>query len=169
MTDPAMADLLRAEQADVDIRYARLDELRAETARALTQLRSSGTAGTPAARVEREAFLALNAQNQQRLAAVEERLCIGRLAMADGSDRYVGRIGLTDREGVRLLLDWRAPAAQPFYRATPAAPDGVVSRRHLSTTRPHGHRHLRRGARPGRRLRRRAPRRLAGGAPLLAP
>ena len=53
--------------------------------------------------------------------------------MADGSDRYVGRIGLTDAAGVRLLLDWRAPAAQPFYRATPAAPDGVVSRRHLST------------------------------------
>jgi len=134
VTDPAMADLLRAEQADVDVRYARLDELRSETDRALAQLRSSGTAGTPAARVERDAFLALNAQNQQRLAAVEERLCIGRLTMADGADRYVGRIGLTDREGVRLLLDWRAPAAQPFYRATPAAPDGVVSRRHLSTT-----------------------------------
>ena len=133
MTDAAMADLLRAEQAELDIRYARLDELRAETARTLAQLRSSGTAGTPAARVERDAFLALNAQNQQRLAAVEERLCIGRLNMADGTDRYVGRIGLTDRDGVRLLLDWRAPAAQPFYRATPAVPDGVVSRRHLST------------------------------------
>ncbi|HEY0168676.1 MAG TPA: DNA/RNA helicase domain-containing protein [Jatrophihabitans sp.] len=134
MTDAAMAELLRAEQADLDIRYARLDELRIETARTLAQLRSSGTAGTPAARVERDAFLALNAQNQQRLAAVEQRLCIGRLKMADGADRYVGRIGLTDVDGVRLLLDWRAPAAQPFYRATPAAPDGVVSRRHLSTT-----------------------------------
>ena len=134
MTDAAMADLLRAEQAGVDLRYARLDELRAETARTLAQLRSSGTAGTPAARVERDAFLALNAQNQQRLAAVEERLCIGRLRMADGADRYVGRIGLTTRDGARLLLDWRAPAAQPFYRATPAAPDGAVSRRHLSTT-----------------------------------
>ncbi|MEO7261612.1 MAG: AAA family ATPase [Jatrophihabitantaceae bacterium] len=133
MTEAAKADLLRAEQADLDIRYARLDELRIETARTLAQLRSSVTAGTPAARVERDAFLALNAQNQQRLAAVEQRLCIGRLKMADGADRYVGRIGLTDPQGVRLLLDWRAPAAQPFYRATPAAPDGVISRRHLST------------------------------------
>ncbi|MDQ1722330.1 MAG: hypothetical protein QOI26_2064 [Pseudonocardiales bacterium] len=129
-----MADLLRAEQADLDLRYARLDELRIETARTLAQLRSSATAGTPAARVERDAFLALNAQNQRRLAAVEQRLCIGRLKMADGADRYVGRIGLTDPDGARLLLDWRAPAAQPFYRATPAAPDGVISRRHLSTT-----------------------------------
>jgi DNA helicase IV len=134
VNDAAMAELLRAEQADLDVRYARLDELRAETDRTLAQLRSSGTAGTPAARVERDAFLALNAQNQQRLAAVEQRLCIGRLKMADDSDRYVGRIGLTDPDGVRLLLDWRAPAAQPFYRATPAAPDGVVSRRHLNTT-----------------------------------
>jgi len=129
-----MAALLRAEQADLDVRYARLDEVRAETERTLAQLRRSATAGTPAARVEREAFLTLTAQHQQRLAAVEERLCIGRLAMADGSDRYVGRIGLTDADGTRLLLDWRAPAAQPFYRATPAAPDGVVSRRHLSTS-----------------------------------
>ncbi len=129
-----MAALLGAEQADLDVRYARLDEVRAETERTLAQLRRSSTAGTPAARVERDAFLTLTAQNQQRLAAVEERLCIGRLAMADGSDRYVGRIGLTDAAGTRLLLDWRAPAAQPFYRATPAAPDGVVSRRHLSTT-----------------------------------
>jgi len=129
-----MAALMRAEQADLDLRYARLDEVRAETEHALTQLRRSSTAGTPAARVEREAFLTLTAQHRQRLAAVEERLCIGRLAMADGSDRYVGRIGLTDAAGVRLLLDWRAPAAQPFYRATPAAPDGVVSRRHLITS-----------------------------------
>jgi len=129
-----MADLLRAEQADLDLRYARLDELRTETADTLAQLRRSGTAGTPAARVERDAFLALTTQQQQRLDAVEQRLCIGRLAMADGSDRYVGRIGLTDADGVRLLLDWRAPAAQPFYRATPAAPDGVVSRRHLTTS-----------------------------------
>ncbi|MDQ1742293.1 MAG: hypothetical protein QOE23_632, partial [Pseudonocardiales bacterium] len=129
-----MADLLRAEQADLDLRYARLDVLRAETASTLAQLRRSGTAGTPAARVERDAFLALTAQQQQRLDAVEQRLCIGRLAMADGSDRYIGRIGLTDPDGARLLLDWRAPAAQPFYRATPAAPDGVVSRRHLTTS-----------------------------------
>ncbi len=134
MTEAAIADQLRAEQADLDVRYARLDVLREETARALSQLRSSATAGTPAARVERDAFLAMQSQNLQRLEAVEQRLCIGRLKMVDGSDRYLGRIGLTDADGARLLLDWRAPAAQPFYRATPATPDGVVSRRHLSTT-----------------------------------
>src|SRR5699024_10153709 len=32
-----------------------------------------------------------------------------------------------------LLTDWRAPAAQAFYRATSAHPDGVLRRRHLVT------------------------------------
>jgi len=68
-----------------------------------------------------------------RLAAVEERLCIGRLDLTDGTQRYIGRIGLTDPAGNRLLVDWRAPAATPFYRATRAEPDGVLSRRHLIT------------------------------------
>lgn len=124
---------LRAEQANLDVLYARLDQVRAETAQVLTQLRRSGTAGTPGARIEREAFLALHNENLDRLTAVEQRLCIGRLDLADSSRRYIGRTGLTDAEGHRLLLDWRAPAAQPFYRATPAASNGVISRRHLST------------------------------------
>ncbi|MEV5410767.1 ATP-binding domain-containing protein [Thermopolyspora sp. NPDC052614] len=46
---------------------------------------------------------------------------------------YIGRIGLTDDGQRRLLIDWRAPVAQPFYRATPAAPMGVRRRRHLRT------------------------------------
>src|SRR5690606_28990142 len=46
---------------------------------------------------------------------------------------YIGRIGLSDDAQRRLLIDWRAPVAQPFYRATPAAPMGVRRRRHLRT------------------------------------
>jgi DNA helicase IV len=46
---------------------------------------------------------------------------------------YIGRIGMTDDAQRRLLIDWRAPVAQPFYRATPAAPMGVRRRRHLRT------------------------------------
>ncbi|HJQ00806.1 MAG TPA: DNA/RNA helicase domain-containing protein [Jatrophihabitans sp.] len=124
---------LRAEQAQLDVLYARLDQVRADTAATLAQLGRAGTAGTPAGRVERDALLALHRQNLQRLSAVEERLCIGRLDLLRDGSRYIGRIGLTDPDGGRLLLDWRAPAAQPFYRATPAEPDGAVSRRHLST------------------------------------
>jgi DNA helicase IV len=124
---------LRAEQLRLDRLYTRLDELRVEAASGLAALRRSGTAGTPAARIERDALIALQQANLDRLGAVEERLCIGRLDLLDGGQRYIGRIGLTDPAGNRLLVDWRAPAATPFYRATRAEPDGVLSRRHLIT------------------------------------
>ncbi|MEV4460574.1 RNA polymerase recycling motor ATPase HelR [Microbispora sp. NPDC049633] len=57
-------------------------------------------------------------------------LCLGRMVGADGSEPvYVGRLGLTDGEGRRLLLDWRSPAAEPFFGATHANPMGLASRR----------------------------------------
>ena len=57
-------------------------------------------------------------------------LCLGRIVGADNSDPvYIGRLGLTDRVGRRLLLDWRSPAAEPFFGATHANPMGLVSRR----------------------------------------
>jgi DNA helicase IV len=107
-------DELRAEQLRLDRLYARLDQLRVEAAENLARLRRSGTAGTPAGRVERDAMIAQAQATVDRLAAVEERLCIGRLDLTDGSQRYIGRIGLTDPAGNRLLVDWRAPAATPF-------------------------------------------------------
>jgi hypothetical protein len=42
---------------------------------------------------------------------------------------HIGRLGVLDAEYVPLVIDWRAPAAAPFYRATPAAPGRVVRRR----------------------------------------
>jgi DNA helicase IV len=57
-------------------------------------------------------------------------LCLGRIVYADGSEpAYIGRIGLTDSSGRRLLLDWRSPAAEPFFGATHANPMGLASRR----------------------------------------
>lgn len=57
-------------------------------------------------------------------------LCLGRMVGADNSDAvYIGRLGLTDRAGRRLLLDWRSPAAEPFFGATHANPMGLASRR----------------------------------------
>ncbi|MET9594209.1 RNA polymerase recycling motor ATPase HelR [Streptomyces sp. NPDC006516] len=57
-------------------------------------------------------------------------LCLGHMAGADGSaPLYVGRLGLTDSNGRRLLIDWRSPAAEPFFGATHANPMGLASRR----------------------------------------
>jgi len=63
-------------------------------------------------------------------------LCLGRIVGADNPEPvYIGRLGLTDREGRRLLIDWRSPAAEPFFGATHANPMGLASRRRYRWTR----------------------------------
>jgi len=57
-------------------------------------------------------------------------LCLGRIVReGDAEPTYIGRLGLSDRSGEVLLVDWRAPAAEPFFAATHANPAGLVSRR----------------------------------------
>ncbi len=123
---------LEREQAYVSMLYERLDRLREHTrARLARALRQDG--GTRQALLDRDALVARHADRLARLEAVERGLCFGRLDRRDRSRMYVGRLGLFDDESEPLLVDWRAPAAQPFYRATPAAPGDVVRRRHLRT------------------------------------
>ena len=57
-------------------------------------------------------------------------LCLGRIVQQDGGETtYVGRFGLADPDGRRLLVDWRSPAAEPFFAATHAHPQGLLGRR----------------------------------------
>jgi hypothetical protein len=62
-------------------------------------------------------------------------LCLGHMvgvgtgSEGTGEPVYVGRLGLTDATGRRLLVDWRSPAAEPFFGATHAHPMGLASRR----------------------------------------
>lgn len=63
-------------------------------------------------------------------------LCLGRMVVADDADPvYIGRVGLTGEGGTRLLVDWRTPAAEPFFAATHASPMGLASRRRYRWTR----------------------------------
>ena len=63
-------------------------------------------------------------------------LCLGRIVGADDPEPvYAGRLGLTDRAGRRLLVDWRSPVAEPFFGATHANPTGLASRRRYRWTR----------------------------------
>ena len=63
-------------------------------------------------------------------------LCLGHMVSADNPEPvYVGRLGLTDSTGRRLLVDWRSPAAEPFFGATHANPMGLASRRRYRWTR----------------------------------
>ncbi|WP_421741867.1 HelD family protein [Cellulomonas sp.] len=128
-----MDNELAVEQRVVDQLYGRLDDLRAQTRARLADVRREGPSGSPQNRSERDAFATLYEDRIAQLEAVEERLVFGRLDLDDDTRRYIGRLGLTDTEQTQLLTDWRAPAAQAFYRATAAHPDGVVRRRHVVT------------------------------------
>ncbi|MEU6247189.1 RNA polymerase recycling motor ATPase HelR [Glycomyces sp. NPDC047010] len=63
-------------------------------------------------------------------------LCLGKAVGQDGTTVYIGRIGLTDGRGRRLLVDWRSPAAEPFFGATHGDPMGLDSRRRYRWTGP---------------------------------
>jgi DNA helicase IV len=62
-------------------------------------------------------------------------LCLGHMVSADDPEPlYIGRLGLTDSSGRRLLVDWRSPAAEPFFGATHGNPMGLTSRRRYRWT-----------------------------------
>ncbi|MFD0820777.1 HelD family protein, partial [Micromonospora zhanjiangensis] len=112
--------------------YDRLDDLRRQAARRLaTALRNTG--GTRQEQSQRDSNVGMYAEQVDRYGAVENGLCFGRLDFHDGEPLYIGRLGIFDdsHDYEPLLLDWRAPAARPFYLATAAAPEGVRRRRHI--------------------------------------
>lgn len=124
---------IRHEQAIIDRLYHRLDEVRDRVRYRLRRALDDPIAGTPGSVSEREALVNGHIDRLAELNGVDERLCFGRLDLASGERRYIGRIGLTDNTQSSLLVDWRAAAAEPFYRATAPHPMGVVRRRHIST------------------------------------
>ncbi len=90
-----------------------------------------GRGGTHQARLERDAAVELTRRRLAALDIGDRPLVFGRLDLEDRSRRYVGRVGVDDERRDPLVVDWRAPAAAPFYRATGRAPLGVVRRRHF--------------------------------------
>ncbi|MGI5233390.1 HelD family protein [Actinoallomurus sp. CA-142502] len=123
---------IEREQNYVAMLYRRVDELRERAAERMAGVLREA-AGTRQARVEREVAVTRYAERVAKFDAAEKGLCFGRLDRRDDERFYIGRIGVLDEEGDPLLLDWRAPAARPFYVATAAAPGGVRRRRHITT------------------------------------
>jgi DNA helicase IV len=122
------------EQEYVSMLYEHLDGLRERTSERLAQtLRQTG--GTPQARTERDVLVTMYTQRLAQLDASENGLCFGRIDSDDDELHYIGRLGIRDEDAdyKPLLLDWRAPAARPFYLATPVSPEGVRRRRHIKT------------------------------------
>ena len=119
-----------AEQRYIDGLYRRLAELRAQTTARLADVRLQQTRHRQNL-LERDAEIHLLEGAVARYDVGGGALCFGRIDMEDGARYYIGRLGLSDEALEPLLVDWRAPAAEPFYRATPGQPEGVVLRRHL--------------------------------------
>jgi hypothetical protein len=130
---------LRIEQAHVDLVYSRLSE----ATRSAQQVATAGRSLYQSDRssfvreedgtglYERDVFAFQAARRLAELDAEHEGLVFGRLDLTGGEIRYVGRIGVRDADYEPLVIDWRAPAAEPFYRATPTQPMQVIRRRVL--------------------------------------
>ena len=116
---------LAAEQAYVDTAYACLDRMRE------TLGRTQDAMATEWAALAMEAWAKRRARTFQD---AERGLCFGRLTL-DGTLRplYIGRRWVHDDKHEVLVVNWQAPAARPFYTATPTDPQRVTQRRRYRT------------------------------------
>jgi DNA helicase IV len=117
--DAALAE----EQAHLDLTYAAYDAL----VRALSVSRRDRQGD-----IFTEAVLeAMRLERLRAYTAASGPLYFGRIDRSDGETLYIGRHAVANPDNELLSINWRAPAAEPFYAATPGAPRGVVRRRRL--------------------------------------
>ena len=123
-----------AEQAHIDRAYACLEESREDALR-MRELTQSGPGGTFQARFERNAVDEKLVKRLEKLELGDAALVFGRIdRIAEDSAAeafHIGRLALSDRNREPVVVDWRAPVAEPFYRATGREPMGLVRRRHF--------------------------------------
>ena len=130
----ALAREVEREQVVLDRALARLDVLRVEAAaRESESMRPAG--GSPQAVYERDVAAQAAANRRANLDLAGEGLLFGRLDRDDATVHHIGRMGLRTDDQEPIVVDWRAPAAAAFYRATAADPQGVVRRRTISCKR----------------------------------
>ncbi|MEE2768091.1 MAG: helicase [Actinomycetota bacterium] len=124
---------LEIEQAYVDHAYERLDAAR-DRALDLTSMVEVGQGGTNQARFEREAIWETVAARLSQLEMGDSALVFGRIDQereAGDGRYYIGRAGVWDSDQEPVVVDWRAPVAESFYRATGSDPMGLQRRRHF--------------------------------------
>ncbi|MFF8399270.1 HelD family protein [Streptomyces sp. NPDC016172] len=150
---------IRVEQEHLDRVYRRLEEKIHEAEYLMQDAARRGQVGTPGALAERDAQVFRAGIHLNRLNNEFEDFLFGRIDLLTGKDGkkgpdgaytaiepaegavrpdntadiaetlHIGRIGVLDQDYAPLVIDWRAPAAAPFYRSTPVDPGRVVRRR----------------------------------------
>ncbi len=126
---------LAAEQAFLDHALRRLEETKQQAVELQTMV-EVGKGGTSQARWEREVIHENIATRLKGLQLGQRSLCFGRIDKdedAGGDTFHIGRISVADADNEPLVVDWRAPIAEPFYRATGTDPLGLVRRRHFTS------------------------------------
>ncbi|HVL90970.1 MAG TPA: hypothetical protein VM841_12125, partial [Actinomycetota bacterium] len=119
-----------AEQAYIERAYQRLDDLRAmaleraaEHARETTRMFGQG--------YDRDVSVGVALKRAAELDIGDESIIFGRIDAETGERYYIGRRNVADEDNTPLVIDWRVPAAEPFYRATGQEPLGLTMRRHF--------------------------------------
>ena len=127
-----------AEQAYITRAYACLDQMRT-SARLLQHSIEADSGGTHQARLERDVVEEKALGRLSKLQLGSESLIFGRIDRKgtegpDSGERfYIGRLPVSDKEQNPVVIDWRAPVAEAFYRATGRNPLGLERRRHFAT------------------------------------
>lgn len=140
LASKAESHLIADDQAHFAVLAATLRERLAEDTHRLAELRRRPR-GAGEYALERDADIRRLTARLRLLERFGVDLTLGRMVTAppgegvSGETVYIGRMGLTDGAGRRLLVDWRSPAAEPFFGATHAHPAGLASRRRYRWTR----------------------------------
>ncbi|MGH9062893.1 MAG: HelD family protein [Acidimicrobiales bacterium] len=132
---------LPAEQAHIGQAYERLEAMRDAARLLVVSVLDQGRGGTHQAREERDVIVRTGLQRLEQLDIGDRSLCFGRIDLvgpgpddgAGGPSYHIGRLAVSGPDLEPLVVDWRAPVAEPFYRATGADPMGLTSRRHFAT------------------------------------
>ncbi|MDA8309066.1 MAG: AAA family ATPase [Actinomycetota bacterium] len=128
------------EQQFLDRAYEGLESMRDEAARMLESVLDLGRGGTFQSRTERDIVVRTSMARLAQLDIGDQVLCFGRIdRLPDpGQDRgetfHIGRLAVSGPDHEPLVVDWRAPVAEPFYRATGLDPRGLARRRHLAVS-----------------------------------
>jgi DNA helicase IV len=119
-----------AEQGYIDGAYGRLDEIRAAAVARAARIGREASGRTPGSVYDRDVGVRVGLYRAEQLDIGDESLIFGR---TDGTEEryYVGRRAVFDQRHEPMVIDWRVPAAEPFYRATGREPMGLLARRHF--------------------------------------
>jgi DNA helicase IV len=129
---------LREEQELLDRAYEGLEAMRADATRMLESVLDLGRGGTFQSRTERDIVVRTSMARLAQLDIGNQALCFGRIDRVPeepgtaGESFHIGRLAVSGADHEPLVVDWRAPVAEPFYRATGLDPQGLARRRHLA-------------------------------------